>query len=104
MFWDVRKESLEQQAIAPIQSLEEMKGFHYSEEEILDTIVARLINIKEYKEYFIKAFPESPVINIANIGKSIACFERSLVTPNSRFDQFLAGDDAALSKGETQVS
>ena len=55
MFWDVRKESLEQQAIAPIQSLEEMKGFHYSEEEILDTIVARLINIKEYKEYFISS-------------------------------------------------
>ena len=48
MFWDIRKESLEEQAIAPIQSLEEMKGLRYSEEEILDTIVARLQSIKEY--------------------------------------------------------
>lgn len=100
MFWDIRKESLEEQAIAPIQSLEEMKGLRYSEEEILDTIVARLQSIKEYKEYFRKAFPENPVINITNIGKSIACFERSLITPNSRFDQFIAGDDSVLSKGE----
>jgi cytochrome c peroxidase len=31
---------------------------------------------------------------------AIASFERSLVTPGSRFDRWLAGDAAALSEGE----
>lgn len=100
MFWDIRKKSLEEQAIAPIQSLEEMKGNRFSEVEILDTIVTRLSEIKEYQEYFRKAFPENPEISVSNIGKSIACFERSLITPNSRFDRYIAGDESALSKGE----
>jgi cytochrome c peroxidase len=36
----------------------------------------------------------------ANIVDAIASFERSLVTPGSRFDLWLAGDAAALSEGE----
>jgi cytochrome c peroxidase len=39
-------------------------------------------------------------ITAANIKDAIATFERSLVTPNSRFDKYLRGDQAALSENE----
>src|SRR5690606_7121634 len=42
----------------------------------------------------------SPEVTIENITDAIAVFEETLVTPNSRFDQWLKGDDKALSDEE----
>lgn len=100
MFWDARVESLEEQALEPIKALEEMRGRHYSEEEILEEIVNRLQANVEYVELFRRAFPGDETINQNNLAKSIAAFERSLVTNNSRFDQFMRGDKEAISISE----
>jgi len=67
-----------------------------SEEEV----VKRLASKDAYKEMFAKAFPgeENPV-TYDNMKKAIGAFERKLVTP-SKFDDYLAGNEDALSKEE----
>lgn len=103
MFWDSREKSLESQALGPIKSMEEMRGRSIEEKDILDTLVVRLKNIPEYVSLFNKAFKEeSSTITSGNIVKSIASFERTLTSGNSRFDQYLSGDESALSMGEKE--
>lgn len=99
MFWDSRNSSLEEQAIQPLLSAEEMRGNNISESAILDTIIQRLNNIPQYVSLFEQAFGESQ-INEENIGKAIASFERTLIAPNSRFDKYVNGDEQALSSLE----
>ncbi|WP_298536833.1 cytochrome c peroxidase [uncultured Algibacter sp.] len=100
MFWDARENSLEDQALMPIQSYEEMRGPHFSQEVILDTIVNRLKYIPEYVQLFKEAFKDNGTITEVTISKAIACFERTLVTNNSRFDTYLKGDESAISQAE----
>ncbi|MCB0629644.1 MAG: cytochrome-c peroxidase [Lewinella sp.] len=100
MFWDSRVESLEAQALEPIKTLEEMRGRHFSETEILDEVIRRIKAIPEYEALFRKAFSGAEPITISNLGKAIAAFERSLVTNNSRFDQYMRGDKSAISLDE----
>ncbi|MDO6761274.1 cytochrome c peroxidase [Tamlana sp. 2_MG-2023] len=100
MFWDLRAQSLEEQALLPIKTFEEMRGHDFSEAIILDTIVKRLQNIPEYVGHFEKVFETSEAITSTNLAKAIAAFERSLVSNNSRFDQYMAGDSTALSLSE----
>ena len=58
--------------------------------------------IPGYSEMFRKAFPgESDPVTISNWGKAIGAYERTLLTP-SRFDEYLAGNAAALSEPERQ--
>lgn len=101
MFWDNRVKSLEKQALEPIKSLEEMRGTQFSEGIILDTIINRLKINKTYKNLFQKAFPNE-TISKKTLSKAIASFERSLTTPNSRFDQYLRGDTNAISISEKE--
>ncbi|WP_282074420.1 cytochrome-c peroxidase [Maribacter aquivivus] len=100
MFWDLREKGLEAQALIPIQTLEEMRGAIIGEDEILDVIIARLQSTPEYVELFEKAFLSENTINKKNLAKAIAAFERSLITPNSRFDKYVQGDENALSLAE----
>jgi cytochrome c peroxidase len=89
-FWDGRAATLEDQALGPIEAEIEMNMS-------LEQAVARLNEFQIYRDMFMAAFPgdEDPV-NAPNVALAIAAFERTLVTPNSPFDRFLAGDDAAL--------
>lgn len=100
MFWDNRVKSLENQALEPIKAMEEMRGRKIAEEDILNEVVDRLNEIPEYRRLFKVAFNEDPVINSSNIGKAIAAFERTIVTNNSRFDQYMRGDKNAISISE----
>jgi len=61
-----------------------------------------LIEIGGYLPLFQEAFPgdKSP-ISAENFGKAIGAFERTLVTP-SPFDDFLKGNEKALTEGQTQ--
>ena len=102
MFWDIRVRSLEDQALEPIKSFEEMRGAMYSEEEILDEVIQRLEAIPEYQRLFEAAFGTKDAINPTNLGKAIAAFERTLVTNNSRFDQYMRGDKEAISLSEKE--
>src|SRR5262245_3222400 len=54
MFWDMRVRSLETQALEPIKAFEEMRGDAYPEDKALETVVARLNAIPEYRALFSK--------------------------------------------------
>ena len=96
MFWDNRANGLEEQALLPLHSFEEMRGHAFSEELTLDSIVARLQAIAEYRQRFTEAFGQNEAINSQNIAAAIAAFERTIVATNSPFDQYQAGNDNAL--------
>ena len=100
MFWDLRVESLEKQALEPIKTLEEMRGHAYPAHLALDSVVNRLRAIPEYQQWFGRVFGGAQAIDSTNLGKALAAFERSLVANNSRFDQYMRGDQTALSSSE----
>lgn len=90
-FWDGRAESLEEQAEGPIQAGVEMAMPK-------DLAVEVIKGIEGYLPYFQAAFPgEADPITFENIVKAIAAFERTLITPNDPLDQYLRGDEDALS-------
>ena len=75
-FWDGRVDSLEAQAVGPIQNPIEM-GFTH------EGVVKRLGEIPVYKKQFDKIFGE---LSIDRVGEAIAAFERTLVTGPSPYD------------------
>jgi len=101
MFWDLRESSLETQAIQPILSAEEMRGDNFTEEEILNEIVSRLQNIPAYVNLFNQAFG-SDAITSTRIADAIATFERGITSNNSRFDQYINGDENTLTNLELE--
>lgn len=92
-FWDGRATSLEAQASGPIENKREMAGN-------LDQAVKTLASDPQMQRSFAAAFPEDPAVTRANLVKAIAAFERSLVSPETRFDQWVKGDDEALEADE----
>jgi cytochrome c peroxidase len=96
MFWDMRVVSLEAQALEPIKAFEEMRGDAYEEGKALDSVVARLKAIPEYRALFAKAFGGANPITAGNLGKALATFERTLLANNSPFDQYMRGDRTAM--------
>lgn len=96
MFWDDRVQSLEKQSLEPIKAFEEMRGHGFSEDSILYVVVNRIKSIPEYEKLFESAFKEPNSVTVENLAKAIAAFERSLVTNNSRFDQYMRGDKEAI--------
>lgn len=89
-FWDGRAPSLEEQAKGPIQNPIEM-GFTHEE------AVALLKTIKGYAPLFKKAFGDEG-IDIDRVAKAIATFERTVLTGNSPFDKWQAGNKKAMSE------
>ncbi len=88
LFWDGRAKTLEEQALAPIESPDEMN-------QDLDELVKELSAIDGYVDQFKDVFDEP--VSKAGIAKSLAAFQRTLVTRNSPLDRYLAGDKDALS-------
>ena len=54
----------------------------------------------QYAADFAAAYSDG--LNQANLLNALASFERSLITPNSRFDRYLRGDRDALDQGEQE--
>ena len=95
-FWDGRSADVEEQAKGPILNPGEM-GMKNGEE-----VVTRLKALPGYPAAFHEAFPaEADPIRYDNVGKAIGAFERGLMTPG-RWDRFLAGDRAALTRPEKE--
>ena len=91
-FWDGRADSLELQVDGPLQNPVEMASSWPA--------AMAAVNADEgYRAEFARAYPAEGV-SIASIRDAIACYERTLVTRGSRFDQFLDGDATALSPTE----
>ncbi len=101
MFWDLRAKGLEEQALIPIATLEEMRGHGQTEKNILTEVVDRIRRIPEYQLRFAAVFAGEPdPVNEKNLGKAIATYERTLIANNSRFDQYMRGDSNAISLSE----
>jgi cytochrome c peroxidase len=90
-FWDGHAETLEAQVDGPLQSPEEM-GSTWEE------VLARLRRDPGYASAFKSLYPGG--IEPRYVRDAIAEFERSLVTPNARFDRYLRGEKTALTAGE----
>jgi cytochrome c peroxidase len=95
-FWDGRAEDLKAQAKGPIQASVEMNATP-------GLVEMTLSSMPGYVEEFKKAFPnEASPVTFDNVTKAIEAFEATLITPGSRFDQFLEGDANALSVAEKE--
>jgi len=90
-FWDGRANSLEEQVDGPTHRLAEMAS-NWPE------IIAKLSQDKTYIDTFSALYEDG--ISAQNIKHAIAEFERSLITLNSRFDQYLLGDEHAITPAE----
>lgn len=93
-FWDGRASTVEEQALGPILAAGEMAM------PDADTVVRVLREDPTYVVEFAKAFSgEKEPLSFQNVGVAIGAYERTLVTP-SKWDEFLKGDDAALTNDE----
>lgn len=88
LMWDGRVNSLEEQALLPIQSPEEMN-------QNLDELERELNAVPAYTEQFKRVF--GSVATREAIAKALAAFERTLVMKPSGYDRYLQGDRDALS-------
>lgn len=91
-FWDGRAKDLQEQAGGPIANPGEMAFTHELAIDVLASIPA-------YRAEFKQVFGQDK-LSIAQVTRAIAAFEEVLVTPDSRFDQWLGGKKSALTKDE----
>ena len=98
MFWDERARGLEAQSLLPILTFEEMRGHAYPEEDAVDTVIARLQAIPEYRSLFADAFEAESAVSAENLGKALAAFQRSLIANNSPYDRYMRGETNAMTR------
>ena len=91
-FWDGRASSLEDQAKGPLVNPLEMGNPNH------EYVINKLKKIDGYVKWFSKVFNND--VNIDDLSKAIAAFERTIVSGNSRLDQYNMGDEAALTASE----
>ena len=91
-FWDGRATTLADQAAGPPLNPVEMANTSF--DEICEKLNADAAFAKAFKEVYPDGF------NQANITDAIQEFERTLLTPNSRFDKYLKGDNSAMTAEE----
>ena len=84
-FWDGRAPSLEKQAEGPVENPVEMAN-------TLATVEQRLNADPSYREQFARAWGPKP-ITYEMVEKSIASFERTVISGNSPFDRWKYGHD-----------
>lgn len=88
--WDGRVDTLEEQALNPIQSSEEMA-------QPLDELIVELQAIEGYVELFAAAFPGRE-ISQETIVQAIATYERTIVSNLAPFDHWVNGNESAISE------
>jgi cytochrome c peroxidase len=92
-FWDVRAKTLEEQAQGPLFDPLEMGN---TPEHLLTT----LRNNEEYVAMFAQAFPKENSLELTQVYTSLTAFQASLISLNSRYDQYAHGYHKALTKNE----
>ena len=90
-FWNGRVDTLETQVeqvvISPVEMGSDWK-----------TVVQNLAALPAYQAAFKQAYPDG--VTAANVQNALATYERTLLTPNSRFDQYLLGNTEILTTQE----
>jgi len=92
-FWDGRAADLVEQAAGPVNNPKEM-GSNWAE------VVSKLSKDPSYTRAFAEVYANG--VRGATICDAIAEYEKSLITPDSRFDRFLNGDNQALNADEKE--
>ncbi len=88
-FWDGRVHTLEEQAALPITNPFEMGS------ESIGAAVSGIAGNADYQRQFMQAFGRG--VNEQDMLRAIATYERTLVSFDSPFDRFVAGDKRAIS-------
>jgi cytochrome c peroxidase len=91
-FWDGRAKSLEEQAGGPMQNPIEMGNTH-------EVVVKTLKGLPGYVARFKQAFG-SEEFGIDEVTKAIATYERTVLSGNSPYDRYKAGDKKAMSASQ----
>lgn len=91
-FWDGRAANLAEQAGGPPLNPVEMASANW------DEIIAKLKKDEDFTKKFLAVYPNG--YSGESICNAIAEYEKTLITPNSRFDQFLKGDKKAMTAQE----
>ena len=91
-FWDGRSNSLEDQALEPIKNPSEMNL-------PIEEAIQRLNNSDFYKEKFKKAFATETISEI-HLANALAQFERTLISGNSKYDQYKRNEYTMTSQEE----
>ncbi len=94
LLWDGVNPSLEAQVVVPITERKEF-DFHVL------LAVDRLNKIEKYQELSLKGYGERE-ISTKILTKSIAAFERTLISDNSAYDRYLNGDKNALTASQVR--
>lgn len=97
MFWDLRVQSLELQALEPLKAIDEMRGDAYPEARAVPSAVSRVNAIPEYRRLFARAFGGTTPVNERNLARALAAFQRTLVAAQTPFDRYMRGETSALS-------
>ncbi len=97
LFWDARAESLEEQALEPLFHADEMNSSPRQLE-------ATLNGHASYTRLFQEAFPETQhrAIAVADVATALTAFQSSLISLNSRYDQYVHGYHDALNQKEIE--
>jgi cytochrome c peroxidase len=90
-FWNGRADSLEAQVDLVVRNPVEM-GSRW------DDVVAKVAQDANYRRTFASSYADG--VTRENIQNALATYERTLITPNSRFDRYLRGDGNAISDEE----
>jgi cytochrome c peroxidase len=88
LFWDGRAFTLEEQALGPIASPDEMNM-------PLEQLVPKIQSVAGYAALFERAYPGEG-ISTQTIAKAIATYERTVVSGTAPFDRWVAGDESAI--------
>jgi len=97
-FWDGRAPTLEEQVKGPLANPIEMTNEKQADAAHEDT-VKRIKTVHGYVERFKSVFGSSD-INIDQVAMAIATFERTVLSGNSPFDRYKAGDEKALTPAQ----
>jgi len=90
-FWDGRAATLEQQAAGPVENPIEMA-------DDWDDVVEYLKADLAYQRLFRQAFKGEITMDTAT--KAIAAYERTIITWNSPYDRYMAGDKKAMTEDQ----
>jgi cytochrome c peroxidase len=95
LFYDLRANSLEEQSVTVIQSSREMHGS-------LLISVKHLWKDSVYRNMFLRAFPfeNKSGIDSFEVMNAIGSYVRSLVSLNSRFDEYMRGNSSSMNMDE----
>lgn len=100
LFWDGRASSLEEQCQGPIANIKEMSTIN-DVHEAHHQCVERVRKISGYHLLFKNVFGHDE-ISMKEIAQAIATFERTVLSGNSSYDRYQAGNRSALSQEQLE--